>query len=158
RHSQKMEALGQLTGGLAHDFNNLLAVIIGNLDLLNQSGGALLPKDELVQDALSAALSGAELTRRLLAFARRQPLQPERFDVNALIASLSKMLSRTLGANIAVRLKPDPSVAAVVADRVQLETAITNLANNARDAMPHGGTLTISSRNGILDEDYAEQH
>jgi len=96
RQAQKMEALGQLTGGLAHDFNNLLAVVIGNLDFLRQTGGIGSEKDELVQDALGAALSGGELTRRLLAFARQQPLQPEPIEVNELIAGISKLLVRTL--------------------------------------------------------------
>jgi PAS domain S-box-containing protein len=158
RHSQKMEALGQLTGGLAHDFNNLLAVVIGNLDLLRQTSAIGEADDELVKEALEAAVSGGELTSRLLAFARRQPLKLERIDVNVLIEGVSKLLSRTLRGNIKVKLAPDPAIPAIVADRVQLETALTNLANNARDAMPEGGALTISTRNGVLDENYAAQH
>jgi signal transduction histidine kinase len=158
RHAQKMEALGQLTGGLAHDFNNLLAVVIGNLDLLKELRTASPEEEDLVHGSLEAALSGAELTRRLLAFARRQPLQPEQIETNKLIEGISKLLDRTLGEDIEVRLDLDPAVGPIVADRVQLETAIANLANNARDAMPNGGQLMIASRMRHLDEDYAARH
>ncbi len=154
--AQKMEALGQLTGGLAHDFNNHLGIIIGNLDLL---GGELdASQKELVDEALAAALSGAELTRRLLAFARRQPLRPEPFDANDLITEITKLLRRTLGERIVVKLTLDPSIPRVVADAAQLEAAIANLANNARDAMPDGGALTITTGRRHLDEDYAAEH
>src|SRR6185312_8662468 len=141
--AQKMEALGQLTGGLAHDFNNHLGIIIGNLDLL----AADLPGEqkELVDDALTAAFNGADLTRRLLAFARRQPLRPERVDANKLIGEITKLLRRTIGERIEIRLNLDPGVPQVSADPSQLETAIANLANNARDAMPSGGRLTITT-------------
>jgi PAS domain S-box-containing protein len=158
RHAQKMEALGELTGGLAHDFNNLLAIVIGNLDILKELGTGDRGKDELATDALGAALSGGELTRRLLAFARRQPLQPEQVDLNKLIDGISKLLTRTLGENVAIRLDLDPAIAPIVADRAQLETAIANLANNARDAMPSGGRLTIATRHARLDQAYASQH
>jgi len=158
RHAQKMEAIGQLTGGLAHDFNNLLAIIIANLDILGESRDLCHEQTELVEAAVSAALSGSELTRRLLAFARRQPLQPEVIDLNDLIDDLARLLSRTLGEHIDVKLDLDPAIPRIVADRVQLETAITNLANNARDAMPNGGELHISTRNRTLDRDYAVRH
>lgn len=158
RHAQKMEALGHLTGGLAHDFNNLLAIIIGNLDVL----AALRPGDadqsELVQGAVDAALSGSELTKRLLAFARRQPLLPEQVDLNERIEEISKLLKRTLGQDIAIELDLDRSIPPVTVDRVQLETAIANLANNARDAMPNGGRLLIATRPAYLDQDYAAHH
>jgi PAS domain S-box-containing protein len=158
RQAQKMNALGELTGGLAHDFNNLLAIIIGNLDLLSASTIDDPEKEELIRDAVGAALSGSELTRRLLAFARRQPLRPERVDLNELIGGISKLLTRTLGENVEIRLDLDKLISPIVADRVQLETAIANLANNARDAMPNGGRLIIATRGAKLDEDYAANH
>src|SRR3954468_2565186 len=143
--AQKMEAIGHLTGGLAHDFNNLLAVIIGNLDVMTELGSSTPEQEELSTAALEAALSGAELTRRLLAFARRQPLQPEEVDTNALVSGITKLLGRTLGQDIKITLDLDPATRAVFVDRVQLEAAITNLANNARDAMPAGGQLIIAT-------------
>ena len=156
--AQKMEAIGHLTGGLAHDFNNLLAVIIGNLDVLAEFGASTPEQAELGAAALEAALSGAELTRRLLAFARRQPLQPEQVDANSLVGGITRLLGRTLGEDIKITLDLDPSTKPVFVDPVQLETAITNLANNARDAMPAGGQLMIATRNGHLDQDYIEKH
>jgi PAS domain S-box-containing protein len=158
RQAQKMEAVGQLTGGLAHDFNNLLAVIIGNLDVLSELHELDSEQKELLQGAIGAALSGSELTRRLLAFARRQPLQPESIDVNELIGEISKLLGRIIGANIEIKLDLDPAIPQVLADPAQLGTAIANLANNARDAMPDGGRLYVSTRNAHLDEQYAAQH
>jgi PAS domain S-box-containing protein len=158
RHAHKMEAIGQLTGGLAHDFNNLLAIIIGNLDVLSDTMSDNAGERELVQAAIGAALSGSDLTRRLLAFARRQPLQPEQVDVNALLENLSRLLSRTLGENIEIALQLVPEISQVVVDRVQLETAMTNLANNARDAMPHGGRLIVATHMAILDQDYTQHH
>jgi PAS domain S-box-containing protein len=156
--AQKMEAVGQLTGGLAHDFNNLLAVIIGNLDIMVESAPSAPEHAELSAAALEAALSGAELTRRLLAFARRQPLKPEEVDANELVRGITKLLARTLGEDIEIALDLDPATKPVFVDRIQLETAITNLANNARDAMPAGGQLFIATRNGYLDLDYIEKH
>jgi len=156
--AQKMEAIGHLTGGLAHDFNNLLAVIIGNLDVMTELGSSTPEQEELSTAALEAALSGAELTRRLLAFARRQPLQPEEVDTNALVSGITKLLGRTLGQDVKITLDLDPATKPISVDRVQLETAITNLANNARDAMPAGGQLIIATRNGHLDQDYVEKH
>ena len=158
RQAQKMEAVGQLTGGLAHDFNNLLAIIIGNLDLLRELRPDDLVTEELVRDALESALRGADLTRRLLAFARRQPLQPERADINEVIGGIVKLLTRTLGENIAIELALSPTVWPVQIDRAQFEAAFANLATNARDAMPRGGSLLIDTRNGQLDEDYAAAH
>ena len=139
RQSQKMEAVGQLTGGMAHDFNNLLAIIIGNLDMLREICAADPVTDELVRDALEAALRGADLTRRLLAFARRQPLQPERADINEVIGAIVRLLARTLGENITIEMSLTPNVWPVQIDRAQFEAVIANLATNARDAMPHGG-------------------
>jgi PAS domain S-box-containing protein len=158
RHAQKMEALGHLTGGLAHDFNNLLAIVIGNLDVLAELRSDDAEQAELVQGAIEAALSGSELTKRLLAFARRQPLLPEDVDLNDLVEEISKLLKRTLGEDIEVRLDLDRSIPAVTVDRIQLETAIANLANNARDAMPNGGRLLVATHTAYLDQDYAAHH
>ena len=158
RQAQKMEAVGQLTGGLAHDFNNLLAIIIGNLDLLLEIRSGDAVADELVRDALEAALRGADLTRRLLAFARRQPLRPERCDINDVVGRIVKLLTRTLGENISIELALAAEVWPVVIDKAQFEAVIANLATNARDAMPKGGRLVIDTRNGRLDQSYAAAH
>jgi PAS domain S-box-containing protein len=155
--AQKMEAIGNLTGGMAHDFNNLLGVIIGNLDLLREQHGGVPEIDELAREALDAATRGAELTRGLLAFARRQPLRPQRISVNEIVTGITRLLRRTLGERIEVALELAPSVWPVVVDPVQLEAALANLATNARDAMPKGGRLTIASANERLDADYAAQ-
>jgi PAS domain S-box-containing protein len=157
-HAQKMEAIGNLTGGMAHDFNNLLGGVIGNLDLLKRQIKSDDPKSELVDDALSAALSAAELTRRLLAFARRQPLAPKRVALNDLVRNIERLLSRLLGERIHIALDLADGLWAVIVDPAQLESSIVNLANNARDAMPKGGTLTIATANRHLDADYAAQH
>jgi PAS domain S-box-containing protein len=158
RQSQKMEAIGNLTGGLAHDFNNLLGVIIGNLDMAKSNGG-LSPDDaELVADALDAALRGAELTRRLLAFARRQKLDPSDVAINDLVGGIVGLIRRTLGEDISIVTDLAESVWSVHADPAQLEAAIVNLATNARDAMPTGGRLLISTGNQHLDADYAALH
>jgi PAS domain S-box-containing protein len=157
QQSQKMEAIGNLTGGLAHDFNNLLGVIIGNLDLLHDRI-ADADTAELVQEALDAAQRGADLNRRLLAFARRQPLQLQLIDVNRLVGGITQLLARVLGEAIEVVVEPAPNLWSVTADPAQLEAAIANLATNARDAMPGGGRLLITTRNARLDEDYAQSH
>jgi signal transduction histidine kinase/CheY-like chemotaxis protein len=156
--SQKMEAIGNLTGGMAHDFNNVLGIIIGNLDLLRSSTKYGLDTNELLRDALDAALRGGELTRRLLAFARRQPLQPQRIDVNDVVTDTAKLLTRTLGEEIEISIDLARDLTPAVADPAQLEAAIVNLANNARDAMPNGGHLSIATINSQLDQDYASQH
>jgi PAS domain S-box-containing protein len=156
RHKERMEAIGHLTGGLAHDFNNLLGVVIGNLDLLQDEVGISEATRELAHDALDAALRGAELTRGLLAFARRQDLRPTHADVNASVEAVVRLLSRVLGADIAVELSLAEDVWPVLVDRVQLETALTNLIANARDAMPRGGWLVIATGNTHLDADCGE--
>jgi PAS domain S-box-containing protein len=147
RQAMKMEAIGNLTGGIAHDFNNLLAVIVGNLDIV----GTMVPRSGevagLVDSAFGAAQRGAELTRRLLAYARRQPLRPEAVRTNALVEELHRMLGRTLGSNIEIALDLAADVSAVLADPTQLEAALLNLCTNARDAMPRGGRVTLSTRN-----------
>jgi signal transduction histidine kinase len=156
--AQKMEAIGNLTGGMAHDFNNLLGIIIGNLDLLRKTRVDGAQAEELISEAIDAVTRGAELTRGLLAFARRQPLRLERVDVNALISRTAKLLKRTLGEDIRITLDLDPMLWPVVADPTQLEASITNLATNARDAMPKGGHLSIRTKRQLDAADDAAQH
>ena len=152
-HAQKMEAIGQLTGGVAHDFNNLLTVIIGNLELLEmrlEEKGAR----ELLDEAQEAADLGAKLTARLLAFARRSPLESVAIDLNDLILGLTDLLHRTLGGAVDLSTVLSTHLGTTRADPGQIETAIVNLALNARDAMPDGGTLVLETRNAVIDEDY----
>jgi signal transduction histidine kinase/HAMP domain-containing protein len=146
RQAQKMEVLGQLTGGVAHDFNNLLAAITGNLYLLDQEPSLSEPGKKFAGRARSAAERGATLTRRLLAFARRQPLSPSAVDIDVFIRDLADLIEYSVGQGVAVVLDLDaPDICAWV-DRGQLENALLNLAINARDAMPNGGTLHLRSR------------
>ncbi len=158
RQMQKMQAIGNLTGGLAHDLNNLLSVIIGNLDLLAERAQLDPASKQLEQAALGAALRGSTLVQRLLAFARRQPLEPEPCNVNLLVEGMSGIFERSLGDNIAIELNLDEDIQPVVVDPAQLEAALLNIANNARDAMPTGGRLIIATRNCVLDDDYVAQH
>jgi len=158
RQAQKMEALGNLTGGMAHDFNNLLGALILNLETLQTMVDPQSEALELVDLSLEATLHGAELTRHLLAFARRQPLQPRRVELNGLIGDLTRFLGRTLGEHISVSLELASDLWPVIADPSQVESALMNLANNARDAMPEGGKLVIATGNRVLDADYAAQH
>ncbi|HEX7038207.1 MAG TPA: response regulator [Pseudomonadales bacterium] len=145
RQAQKMEAVGQLTGGLAHDFNNLLTVIMGHLELLIDTLGDNRPALESARTALEASLRGARLTRQLLAFARRQTLQPTVFDVGEMVTATADLIRRTLGAQIRVELDLAEGLPPVVADQSQVESAVVNLAINGRDAMPDGGLLTIAT-------------
>ena len=139
-HAQKMEAIGNLTGGMAHDFNNHLAIILGNLDVLRETRSFEPSEAELLQDALDAALNGAELTRRLLAFARRQPLRPQAIDANELIANITRLLARTLGENIDIELQLNPSLRSVLADPAQLRNRDRKpRQQRPRRAMPKGG-------------------
>jgi PAS domain S-box-containing protein len=158
RQAQRMDAIGQLTGGMAHDFNNLLGIIIANLDMLRFEDGLNRGQDELAGEALEAALRGADLTRRLLAFARRQQLQPERIAVNDLVGGIVGLLSRTLGEQIPITVNLAEGLWPVQIDPAQLEASLINLATNARDAMPRGGKLLITTANRILDEEYAATH
>ena len=153
--AQKMEAIGNMTGGMAHDFNNLLAVVIGNLDLLQERVGKDPAAASLVEGAMQASERGAELTRQLLAFARRQPLAPKIVAINELVTGMTRLLQRILEEHIEVVVIAAPDAWAVSIDPAQLSTAIANLATNARDAMPEGGRLTIETRNTELDADYA---
>jgi signal transduction histidine kinase len=146
RQAQKMEAMGQLTGGLAHDFNNILGVVIGNIDLLAEDCLTGEGK-ELAEAALDAAQRGAELTRQLLAFARRQPLAPSRIGLADALGGTTRLLSRTLGEHISLQLKIAADVWPVEIDVAQLESAILNLAVNAKHAMPSGGSLSIEAAN-----------
>jgi len=156
--AQKMDALGQLTGGLAHDFNNLLLVIMGNIQLLREER----PGDEVVEsfasEAYNAALRGADLVRSMLAFARRQPLQPRPVDINRTVSSTTQMLRRVLGERVEISLTLDRDPWTVMVDPTQLEAALANLATNARDAMPKGGRLSIVTTRRRLDADYAMRH
>lgn len=153
RQAQKMEAVGQLTGGLAHDFNNLLGVIVGNLDFIEGDLDEESPVREFSQTALAAALRGSELTRQLLAFSRSQPLDPQVIDLNQLVFAMATLWKRTLGDDIEVRLHQSYDLRPTRADRSQVESALLNLAVNARDAMPSGGVLTIETGNVSLDQE-----
>jgi len=153
QQSEKMEAIGNLTGGIAHDFNNLLAVIIGNLDLLTTRVKGDTNSAELAETALQASLRGAELTRQLLAFARRQPLEPQIADVNERLTALVKLLERTLGAKVHIDLALSDGLWAVMIDPGKFDSAIVNLAVNARDAMQEEGTLRIATYNVSIDRD-----
>ena len=159
RQLQKLEGLGQLTAGIAHDFNNMLAVVIGALDLIRRkhaSGDHGLSR--LVAAAEDGANRAAELTKRLLAFSRQQPLQPEVLDVNRLVGGMSELLRRTLGEQVRIETVLAGGLWRVHADPHEIERVLVNLGVNARDAMPDGGRLTIETSNAHLDDAYAAQH
>jgi signal transduction histidine kinase/ActR/RegA family two-component response regulator len=167
RQAQKIEAVGQLTGGIAHDFNNLLTIIMGNLDTLRRRLTDPAPGTDVaaltatltrpLDLALQGARSAAQLTHRLLAFSRRQALEPVRLDLNRLVTGMSDLLRRTLGENISVETVLAAGLWPTFADTNQVENALINLCVNARDAMPNGGSLTIDTANTFLDEAYARQ-
>src|SRR5713101_2909735 len=148
--SQKMEAVGQLTGGIAHDFNNILAIILGNAELLR----AHLPEDpytdEIIDAILRATLHGKDLTGHLLAFSRRRLLNPQPVAVNALVADIVRLLGRTLGATICVTTVASDDAGVALVDPSALEAAVLNVALNARDAMPDGGSLTIRTSKAVV--------
>ena len=159
RQMQKMEAVGQLTGGIAHDFNNMLAIIVGSLDMAkkySQRDPAKAAK--AVDHAMEGARRAAELTARLLAFSRQQPLDPKPVDVNKLVGNMSEMLTRTLGGNIRMETVLAGGLWRMFADPPQLESAILNLCVNGRDAMPDGGKITLETMNAHLDDGYAASH
>ena len=160
RQMQKMESICQLTGGIAHDFNNMLAIVIGSLDLARRRlSGAEHPQvTQCLNNAREGAQRAAVLTARLLAFSRQQPLAPQLLDPNKLVGGMSELLRRTLGENIHVETVLAGGLWRTFADPAQLESAIINLAINARDAMPTGGKLTIETANSDLDERYARAH
>jgi PAS domain S-box-containing protein len=152
RQAQKMEAIGQLTGGLAHDFNNLLGVILGNLDLLAERFETRCEEKDLTEAAIQAALRGAELIRQLLAYARRQPLAPKLTQLAPLLEAAAKLLRRSLGENISLELQILDGIWPVRIDVSQLDSSLLNLAVNARDAMPDGGRLIIEATNVCIDK------
>ena len=156
--AQKMEAVGQLSGGIAHDFNNLLTVILGNAEVLGDSLKARPDLETMVNSIMSAAERGGELTQRLLAFSRRQTLQPTNIDCNRLVARMKELLRRTLRENISVRVETEEGLWPAFADAGQLDSALLNLALNAQDAMPGGGSLTIATQNMTLDARYQKLH
>jgi PAS domain S-box-containing protein len=155
RQAQKMEAVGQLTSGIAHDFNNVLGAVIGNLDLLSDLIADIPKAGRYAELSLAAALSGAELVKRLLAFSRRQPLRPEPLDLRETIAAVTPLIRRTLSEQIAIVESFAEDLWPTIADPSQIGNAVLNLAINARDAMPDGGTLTIDCRNMTVDGDFA---
>ena len=160
RQTQKMEAIGQLTGGVAHDFNNLLTVVMGGLEAIQKHVAVIDPSDpaQRIERAATLSMLGAKkaatLTKRLLAFARRQPLDPKPIDANKLVTGLADMLQRTLGETVKLETVNGAGLWLTQTDPGELENALMNLAINARDAMPDGGRLTIETSNAFLDEAY----
>lgn len=148
--ARKMDALGQLTGGIAHDFNNMLTVIMGNVELLTERQTGDEAAAALASDVLDAARRARDLTSRLMTFARQQSVRRTQLDLNSMINQLRALLDRTLGENIHIEVEPEPALWPVLADRSQVEACLLNLAINARDAMPSGGTLTIATANRHL--------
>lgn len=155
RQSQKMEAVGRLTGGIAHDFNNLLSVIIGNLQLLGRALRESSRQYRQVDTALGAAMRGAALTRRLLAFSRQQVLEPKIVDLNVMIAEMFELVRRTLTSDIEIDQSLAPQIWPIRVDPNQLESAVLNLVINARDAMPKGGAIMLRTRNVTIDAQHA---
>ena len=152
RHSQKMDAIGQLTGGIAHDFNNILTAIIGSLEVLKRRirAGRYEDIQSFMDGAITSANRAAALTHRLLAFARRQPLDPKAADINQLLRGMEDLVRRTLSENVKLEVELDPNLWPALTDAHQLENAVLNLVINARDAMPRGGKLTITTTNTVI--------
>ena len=153
--AQKMEMVGQLTGGVAHDFNNLLAHIMMSLEILMETCGDRADAVELINKAIETTEKGATLTHRLLAFSRKQVLAPKFISVNGLIGGMLDMLRRTLGETVEIQTPLDEDASKTLIDPAQLESAVLNLAINARDAMPDGERLTIETENVDIDDEYA---
>ena len=158
RQSQKLEALGKLTGGVAHDFNNLLQVISGNLQLLTRDVAGQPRAEKRVENAMAGVMRGAKLASQLLAFGRRQPLEPKVLNLGRLVGSMDDLLRRSLGEDVEIETIIAGGLWNTLIDPGQIENAILNLAINARDAMAGGGRLTIEARNAYLDDDYCRQH
>jgi signal transduction histidine kinase len=161
--AQKMEAVGQLTGGVAHDFNNLLTVIVGNLDIAQRhleswTEGPAERLRRVINNAMRGAQRATTITQRLLAFSRKQPLDPKLLNVNTLLIGLTDFLRRSLGETVALDIVVADGLWQVEADPIQLEAAVLNLAVNARDAMSEGGKLTVATNNCVLDEEYCRHH
>jgi PAS domain S-box-containing protein len=157
RQAQKMEAVGRLAGGVAHDFNNLLTVVLGASDLLLLELQPNDPHRSVIGEIREAGERAAALTTQLLAFSRKQLVEPKVFVVNELVADVNKMLRRLIGEDIQVSMRLSPDLYAVEADRGQIEQVLVNLAVNARDAMPRGGALIIETANVTLAEDYVRR-
>ncbi len=157
RQAMKMEAIGQLTGGISHDFNNLLAIISGNLELIQERLGPDTEVNGFIEPALRAAGRGADLTQYLLAFSRQQPLNPRPTDINRLIAAMTDPLRRSLGERVDIEVVLAAGGWLAQVDPTQMENAILNLALNARDAMKEGGKLTVETANATLDREYADR-
>jgi signal transduction histidine kinase len=156
RQMQKMEAVGLLTGGIAHDFNNMLAIVVGSLDIAKRHLMSNREKAErFIANAMEGAQRGAQLTARLLAFSRQQPLDPRPLDPNALVRDMSDLLTRSIGENIRLETVLAPDLWGTFTDASQLENAVVNLCVNSRDAMPEGGRLTLETANVTLDDAYA---
>jgi PAS domain S-box-containing protein len=158
QQAQKMEAIGQLTGGLAHDFNNLLTVVIGNLQLLEGKLATDERGTRRLAEAIDAARKGSDLTRQMLAFARKQVLEPTEVKINELVRGISPLIARTIGETIELKAIAMAGEPKAMIDASQLESAILNLAINARDAMPKGGLMTVETQPAYLDAAYAERH
>jgi signal transduction histidine kinase/DNA-binding response OmpR family regulator len=158
QQAQKMEAIGQLTGGVAHDFNNLLQIVMGNLNILAREMQGNEPALRRIRNALLGADRGASLTRHLLAFSRRQPLSPVPINLGRLIRNMTDLLRRSLGEQVQIETVIDGGLWNTLVDPSQVESAILNMAINARDAMPQGGKLTIEAGNAFLDDAYAAEH
>jgi PAS domain S-box-containing protein len=157
-HAQRMEAIGHLAGGVAHDFNNLLTVVTGYSELVLRRLGAESPVRQEIEQIKKAGERATTLTRQLLAFSRKQMLQPRVLDLNAVLSDVERLLRRLIGENIQLTMVLGPDLKRVKADPGQMEQIIMNLAVNARDAMPQGGMLTVGTANVVLDDDYANQH
>ena len=158
QQAQKMEAIGRLAGGVAHDFNNLLTAILGYSGLLLSAMAADDPRRSDLTEIQKAGTSAASLTRQLLAFSRRQIIEPTLLNLNDVVSDMRGMLERVIGEDVTIHLGLPPDVSRVKTDRGQVEQVVMNLAVNARDAMPMGGTLTIETANVVLDHDYAKMH
>ncbi|HYM74315.1 MAG TPA: ATP-binding protein [Stellaceae bacterium] len=158
RHAQRMEAIGQMTGGVAHDFNNLMTVVTGNLDMILRGPGDAARVKRLAEAALRATMRGERLTHQLLMFSRREVMRPETLNLNRLLLEFDGLMRRAVGETAGVQLNLDPGLDPSYVDQVQFEAAVLNLIVNARDALADGGTIVIETRNVVLDEAYAAEN